>query len=60
MVCNQRMFSLKLHGFSLKESYRQYVLIVASILFVALGGIPGLACVIAFYVLASAILKEKE
>ena len=60
MVCNLRMFSLKLHGFSLKESYRQYVLIVASILFVALGGIPGLACVIAFYVLASAILKEKE
>ena len=60
MVCNLRMFSLKLHGFSLKESYRQYVLIVVSILFVVLAGVPGLACVIAFYVLASIIFKEKE
>lgn len=60
MVCNLRMFSLKLHGFSLKESYRQYVLLVASVVFLALAGVSGLASVIAFYVLMSLLLKEKE
>lgn len=60
MVCNLRMFSLKLHGFSLKESYRQLVLVIASVVFVVLAGVSGLACVIAFYVLMSLLLKEKE
>ena len=53
MVCNLRMFSLKLHGFSLKESYRQLVLVIASVVFIVLAGVSGLACVIAFYVLMS-------
>ncbi len=60
MVCNLRMFSLKLHGFSLKESYRQLVLVIASVVFIVLAGVSGLACVIAFYVLMSLLLKEKE
>lgn len=60
MVCNLRMFSLKLHGFSLKESYRQLVLVIASVVFIVLAGVSGLACVIAFYVLISLLLKEKE
>ena len=60
MVCNLRMFSLKLHGFSLKENYRQLVLVIASVVFIVLAGVSGLACVIAFYVLMSLLLKEKE
>ena len=60
MVCNLRMFSLKLHGFSLEESYRQLVLVIASVVFIVLAGVSGLACVIAFYVLMSLLLKEKE
>lgn len=60
MVCTLRMFSLKLHGFSLKESYRQLVLVIASVVFIVLAGVSGLACVIAFYVLMSLLLKEKE
>ena len=60
MVCHLRMFSLKLHGFSLKESYRQLVLVIASVVFIVLAGVSGLACVIAFYVLMSLLLKEKE
>jgi len=60
MVCNLRMFSLKMHGFGLSESYRQYILVVASIVFVALAGISGFACIIVFYVLLSALFKERE
>lgn len=60
MVSNLRMFSLKLHSFSLKDSYRQYVLVIASVVFIVLAGVSGLASVIAFYVLMSLLLKEKE
>ena len=60
MVCNLRMFSLKIHGFGLKESYRQYVLIAGSVVFVVLAGVSGLACIIVFYVLLSLLFKEKE
>ena len=60
MVCNLRMFSLKIHGFGLKESYRQYVLIAGSVVFVVLAGVSGLACIIVFYVLMSLLFKEKE
>ena len=60
MVCNLRMFSLKIHGFGIKESYRQYILLFVSILFIVLTGVTGLACIIIFYVLMSIIFKEKE
>ena len=60
MVCNLRMFSLKIHGFGLKESYRQYVLIIGSVLFLVLAGVSGLACIIVFYVVLSLLFKEKE
>jgi CDP-diacylglycerol--serine O-phosphatidyltransferase len=59
MVCNLRMFSLKIHNFSLKENFRQYSLIIASIAFLIVGGISGLACVIIFYVLVAALFPEK-
>ena len=58
MVCNLRMFSLKMHGFGLKEAYRQYLLIIAAVAFVVLAGLSGLACVILFYVILSALCKE--
>ncbi len=58
MVCNLRMFSLKIHSFGIKENYRQYALIIASVAFLIAGGISGLACVIIFYVIVSALFKE--
>jgi CDP-diacylglycerol--serine O-phosphatidyltransferase len=59
MVCNLRMFSLKIHSFGLKENFRQYALVIATVAFLVLGGISGLACVIIFYVIASALFPEK-
>ncbi|MBR5118523.1 MAG: CDP-diacylglycerol--serine O-phosphatidyltransferase [Muribaculaceae bacterium] len=60
MVCNLRMFSLKIHSFGLKENFRQYALIIAAVAFLIVGGISGLACVIIFYVLVSALFKEEK
>lgn len=59
MVCNLRMFSLKIHSFGLKENFRQYALVIATVAFLIVGGISGLACVIIFYVIASALFPEK-
>ena len=59
MVCNLRMFSLKIHSFGIKENFRQYALVIATIAFLVVGGISGLACVIIFYVIASALFLEK-
>ena len=60
MVCPLRMFSLKMHNLSsLKQNWAQYLLIVASVAFVALLGLPGLALAIALYVLLSIIKREK-
>lgn len=59
MVCNLRMFSLKIHSFGLKENFRQYALVIATMAFLIVGGISGLACVIIFYVIASALFPEK-
>lgn len=53
MVCNVRMFSLKVHNLKLKENYRQVLLIVAFVAFCALAGLSGLAWAIAFYVVLS-------
>ena len=60
MVCNLRMFSLKMHNLSsLKENWAQYLQIVATVAFVVLMGLPGLAAAIALYVLLSIIKREK-
>lgn len=58
MVCNLRMFSLKIHNFSLKENFRQYTLLIASIAFIVLAGVSGFACVVLFYVIVSALFRE--
>ena len=60
MVCPLRMFSLKMHNLSsLKQNWAQYLLIAASVAFVALLGLSGLALAIALYVLLSIIKREK-
>ena len=60
MVCNLRMFSLKMHNLSsLKENWAQYLQVVATVVLVALMGLPGLAIAIALYVLLSVIKREK-
>ena len=54
MVCNLRMFSLKMHNLSsLKQNWAQYLQVVATVAFVVLLGLPGLAAAIALYVLLS-------
>ena len=57
MVCGLRMFSLKLHNLRLKENYKQYLLVVAFVAFVALCGISGLAWAMLFYIALSAVTK---
>lgn len=57
MVCGLRMFSLKLHNLSLTENYKQYLLVVVFVAFVALCGISGLAWAMLFYIALSAVTK---
>ena len=60
MVCNLRMFSLKMHNLSsLKQNWAQYLQVVATVAFVLLMGLPGLAAAISLYVLLSIIKKEQ-
>lgn len=60
MVCRLRMFSLKMHNLaSLRQNWAQYLQLVASVVFVVVLGLPGLALAIALYVLLSIIKKEE-
>ena len=60
MVCNLRMFSLKMHNLSsLKQNWAQYLQVVATVAFVVLMGLRGLAPAIMLYVLLSIIKREK-
>ena len=60
MVCNLRMFSLKMHNLtSLKQNWAQYLLLIVAVVFIVVLGVPGLAATIALYVLLSIIKKEK-
>ena len=40
MVCSLRLFSLKVHSLSLKVSYRQWLILAATVVFVATMGLP--------------------
>ena len=65
MVCNLRMFSLKMQNLSsLRENWAQYLQVVATVVFVVLLGLPGLAAAIALYVLLSSykntIIKREK
>lgn len=60
MVCNLRMFSLKMHNlWSFKDNWAQYLQIIATVAAVAVMGIQGLTFVIILYVLLSIIKREK-
>lgn len=50
-----RMFSLKFKNFTLADNYMRYLLIAATIIYVAVAGVGGLAWTIATYVVLSAI-----
>ena len=53
------MFSLKMHNLaSLKSNWTQYLLIIASVAFTVVMGLPGLALAITLYVILSIIKKE--
>ena len=61
MVCNLRMFSLKMHNLtSLKQNWAQYLQVIATVVFVVWLGLPGLALAIALYVLLSLIKREQK
>lgn len=61
MVCNLRMFSLKMHNLaSLKQNWAQYLLLAASVALIAALRLPGLAAAIALYVILSVIKKENQ
>ena len=60
MVCNMRLFSLKMHNLSsLKQNWAQYLQVVATVAFVVIMGLKGLAPAIMLYVLLSIIKREK-
>ncbi len=60
MVCNLRMFSLKMHNlWSFKDNWAQYLQMIASVAVVAVMGLSGLTFVIILYVLLSIIKREK-
>jgi len=60
MVCRLRMFSLKMHNLtSLKQNWAQYLQVIATVAFVVLMGLPGLAAAITLYVVLSVIKREK-
>lgn len=57
MVCNMRMFSLKMSNFSFVENFNRYLLIVAAAVFVIFFGVSGLALTILFYIVMSALQR---
>ena len=58
MVCNLRMFSLKLHSLSVKENYKQYLLVLAFVICVGFCGVTGMAWTMLFYIVLSAVTKQ--
>lgn len=58
MVSNLGMFSLKFKNFKLRENALRYLLIAATVLFVVLDGLCGLAWTIIFYILVSALCRK--
>ena len=58
MVCRLRMFSLKMHGLSLKAHWAQYLLILVTVVLLAVLGLPALAVCIALYVVLALIKHD--
>jgi CDP-diacylglycerol--serine O-phosphatidyltransferase len=60
MVCNLRMFSLKMHNLNIRENWAQFLLVLVAVACVVLMGLPGLAVTIAVYVLLSTAKTERK
>ncbi len=60
MVCELPMFSLKVHSLGIGECWRQYALVAACPVLLALCGLPGLALLMLLYVLLSAATRGKS
>ena len=60
MVCNLRMFTLKFKDLDWHENFRRYVIILATIMFVVMNGIAGLAWSIILYLLISYFTRKSE
>lgn len=53
MVCRLRMFSLKFHTLRLRGNLLRYGIIIATVVLLALLGLPGLSLIICLYILLS-------
>lgn len=53
MVCRLPMFSLKIANLKLRENFRQYLLLLATVVSLVFFGVAGLAVVILFYIALS-------
>ncbi|MBN2215373.1 MAG: CDP-diacylglycerol--serine O-phosphatidyltransferase [Bacteroidales bacterium] len=63
MITNIRMFSLKFENLNLQNNWSRYTLLILSIVILILVGIPGLAVIIALYIIMSVatnLLKIKN
>ncbi|MDE5554789.1 MAG: CDP-diacylglycerol--serine O-phosphatidyltransferase [Muribaculaceae bacterium] len=60
MVSNIKMFSLKFKNFDIRENFRRYVIILATIAFVVFYGLSGLAWTIVLYMLISVMSRRKD
>ena len=60
MVSRMRMFSLKLKSFDLRENFRRYAMILATVMFVITEGISGLIWAILLYILISAVGRKEQ
>lgn len=54
MVCDMRMFSLKLKNFRIGDNLLRYILLLAAVIFVGIFGVEGFAYTIILYFLLSA------
>lgn len=60
MVSNIKMFSLKFKNFDIRENFRRYAIILATIAFVVFYGLSGLAWTMVLYMLISIMSRRKD
>ena len=60
MVSRMRMFSLKLKSFALRENFRRYALLLATVMFLITEGVAGLIWAIVLYILISAVGRKEQ
>ena len=57
MLSSIRIYSLKFKNYSFKENSHRYILMIAAIVFVAIGGLMGMAITILYYVLSAVAMR---